>query len=92
MLNQCWPGFSGFLPAHSLIGMSGKFEVQQVEVSFVGVPPARQICNAAGVSEVEVDGTKVRCLVAGSFQPFLEALKGHEVLTLLSRKIEEVEP
>jgi hypothetical protein len=26
----------------------------------------------------------VRCLVAGSLQPFLEALIGHEVLTLIS--------
>jgi hypothetical protein len=53
-----------------------------VEVSFVGVPPARQIERASGVSEVEVDGLIVRCLVCGSFQPFLEALRGHEVVTL----------
>jgi hypothetical protein len=26
----------------------------------------------------------VRCLVAGSFQSFLEALRGHEVITLQS--------
>jgi hypothetical protein len=36
------------------------------------------------VSEVEADGSVLRCLVCGSFQPFLEALRGHEVLGLLS--------
>jgi len=53
-----------------------------VEVTFVGVPPARQIERASGVSEVEVDGQILRCLVCGSFQPFLEALRGHEVVGL----------
>ena len=55
---------------------------QRVEVSFVGVPPAQQIERASGVSEVEVDGPIVRCLVCGSFQPFLEALRGYEVVSL----------
>jgi hypothetical protein len=40
--------------------------------------------RATGVSHVEVDGTTVRCLVTGSFQPLLEALRGHEVITLQS--------
>ncbi len=47
---------------------------QRVDVTFVGVPPVRQIERASGVSEVEVDGHVLRCLVCGSFQPFLEAL------------------
>jgi hypothetical protein len=57
---------------------------QQVEVTFVGTPPVRRIERASGVSEVGTEGPIVRCLVAGSFQPFLEALIGHEVLTLTS--------
>lgn len=57
---------------------------QQVEVTFVGAPPIRRIERASGVSEVGTEGPIVRCLVAGSFQPFLEALIGHEVLTLTS--------
>jgi hypothetical protein len=57
---------------------------QRVEVSFVGAPPARRIERASGVSEVEVDGRTVRCLVCGSFQPFLEALGGHEVVSLIA--------
>jgi hypothetical protein len=64
--------------------MSTEHAIHRVEVSFVGVPPARPIGRAAGVSEVEADGPTVRCLVTGSFQPFLEALRGHEVDSLWS--------
>ena len=60
--------------------------IQQVEVTFVGTPPARQIESASGVSDVEVDGHLLRCLVYGSFQPFLEALRGYEVVSLTSMK------
>ena len=58
--------------------------MQRVEVSFVGAPPAQEIERASGVSQVQIDGPVVRCLVWGSFQPFLEALRGHEVISLKS--------
>jgi hypothetical protein len=58
--------------------------IQRVEVNFVGAPPAEQIERASGVSEVEIDGSILRCVVCGSFQPFLEALRGHEVIGLKS--------
>jgi hypothetical protein len=61
--------------------------IQRVEVSFVGAPPARQIARASGVSDVEVDGTVLHCVVSGSFQPFLEALRGYEVTSLQSRQV-----
>jgi hypothetical protein len=64
--------------------MTGELPIQRVEVRFVGAPPAGQISRASGVSEVEVDGPVLRCLVCGSFQPFLEALRGHEVIGLES--------
>jgi len=67
---------------HRLVSMIRELATQRVEVSFVGVPPAQQVERASGVSEVEVDGTILRCLVCGSFQPFLEALRGHEVVSL----------
>jgi hypothetical protein len=57
---------------------------QRVEVTFFGAPPARQVERASGVGEVEVDGPVLRCTVYGSFQPFLEALHGHEVVSLQS--------
>lgn len=68
--------------------MTTEHPTQRVEVSFVGAPPLRRIQRASGVSDVEIDGPTVRCLVAGSFQPFLEALRGHEVVTLWSTRVE----
>ncbi len=56
----------------------------RVEVTFVSATPVRQVERALGVSDVEVDGSVLRCLVFGSFQPFLEALRGHEVISLTS--------
>jgi len=64
--------------------MIGKHPVLRVEASFTDPPPVRAIERASGVSEVDIDGPIVRCLVTGSFQPFLEALRGHEVITLQS--------
>ena len=59
--------------------------MRTVEVRFVGAPPVQQIARASGVSRVEiVDGRVIRCVVFGSFQPFLEALHGHEVISLKS--------
>ena len=79
-----------------LAGMTRKLPTQRVEVTFVGVPPAGQIGRASGVSEVEVDGRILRCLVCGSFQPFLEALSGYEVVSLsafpVAVRAPEVEP
>ena len=68
----------------SLGGMTVDLPIQRVEITFVGTPPIQQVKRASGVSEVEVDGSILRCLVAGSFQPFLEALRGHEVISLRS--------
>ena len=61
--------------------------IHRVEVSFVGTPPTRQVERASGVSEVAVEGSVLRCLVCGSFQPFIEALGGHEVVGLTSMPI-----
>ena len=60
---------------------------QCVEITFVGTPPMHQIERASGVTEVQADGQVVRCLVCGSFQPFLEALRGYEVVSLRSREV-----
>ena len=55
---------------------------QRVEITFLGTPPAKQIERASGVTDVQVDGQMVRCLVCGSFQPILEAVRGYEVINL----------
>jgi len=67
-----------------LLGMFEQPRIHRVEVSFVGTPPARQVERASGVSEVAVEGLVLRCFVCGSFQPFIEALGGHEVVDLTS--------
>ena len=64
--------------------MTEELLIQRVEVRFVGTPPINQIGRATGVSEVEMDGPILRCVVSGSFQPFLEALRGYEVISLTS--------
>jgi len=62
--------------------------VQRVEVRFVGAPPARQVEHASGVSDVQLEGPTLRCVVHGSFQPFLDALRGHEVISFISTPME----
>lgn len=62
--------------------MPEELPVRRVEVCFTGPAPSRQVARASGVSEVEAEGSVLRCLVCGSFQPFLEALHGHEVIGL----------
>ena len=64
--------------------MTDGFMIQRVEVRFAGNPPVKQVARASGVSAIEVDQEILRCLVYGSFQPFLEALRGHEVISLKS--------
>jgi hypothetical protein len=64
--------------------MAHELPSQRVELTFVGQPPARQIARASGVTDVEVDGCLLRCVVQGSFQPFLEAVRGYEVISLTS--------
>jgi hypothetical protein len=64
--------------------MTDSVPIRRVEVSFVGSPPVQHVERASGVSEVETIGQILRCLVSGSFQPFLEALHGHEVVSLIS--------
>jgi hypothetical protein len=68
----------------TLLAMFDNQAAWRVEVSFIGTPPTHHIRRASGVSEVEVVGHAVRCVVSGSFQPFLEALRGHEVIRLTS--------
>jgi hypothetical protein len=68
--------------------VSEELPVRRVEVVFVGVPPVRGVERASGVDLVETEGSVLRCVVSGSFQPFLEALRGHEVLSLESTPLQ----
>ena len=64
--------------------MTEELTIRRVEVSFVGRPPTRVLERTRGVSNIETEGFVLRCLVCGSFQPFLEALRGHEVIAFES--------
>ena len=76
--------YAGRGAGRSLAAVLEGIPARLVEVSFVGAPPTRAVERASGVSEVEVVGPVLRCIVSGSFQPFIEALRGHEVLSLTS--------
>jgi len=71
--------------------MTEELPIQRVEVQFIGAPPARQVERASGVSGVEIDGRVLRCVVSGSFQPFLEALRGYEVFSLHATPVDLLE-
>ena len=66
----------------NVTGVAQDVLTQRVEVMFVGAPPVQRVERASGVTDVEIDGPILRCVVAGSFQPFLDALLGHEVISL----------
>jgi hypothetical protein len=70
--------------------MDAEPATQRVEVRFAGMPPVDQVERASGVSDVVRDGRVLRCLVCGSFQPFLEALRGHEVVSLRTSDVVDV--
>lgn len=56
----------------------------RVEMRYVAAAPAQQVERSSVASEVEVNGTTLPCLVCSSSHPFLEALCGHEVISLES--------
>jgi hypothetical protein len=68
----------------TLTSMDDELTIHRVQVTFVGSPPDRQIARASGVTEVSIYGRRLRCVVSGSVQPFLEALRGYEVISLIS--------
>ena len=77
--------FANGVSPRTLTGMTESPAPQRVEVTFVGKPPpADRVIRAAGVSDVEIIGSVLRCQVHGSFQPFLEALRGYAVVSLTS--------
>jgi ABC-2 type transport system ATP-binding protein len=56
----------------------------RVELLFAAKPPA--LAEVKGITEVEVDGKRVRCHVTGPIQPLLDALDGHSVVEMLSHE------
>lgn len=56
----------------------------QVEATFTDAPP--DVSGVPGVSDIHVDGTRLRCQVRGPVQPLLERLTAAGVTGLLSRE------
>jgi hypothetical protein len=79
------PSISALHPLPTLRGMTEDLPTHTSGDQFRR-PPADQIVRASGVSEVEIYGPTLRCLVCGSFHPFLEASRGHEVISLKSTR------
>lgn len=69
-----------------------ELRLHQVEVEFSGLVPAAAIRAAEGVEQVTVEGSRVRCVVRGSFEPLMRALAPREVVNLTSQEpsLEEV--
>lgn len=72
--------------------MSDSPPIHRVAVTFTGTPPTRPVGLASGVTDVEVDDHTLRCLVHGSVQPFLEAVRGYEVTNLTSAELGSATP
>ncbi len=68
--------------------------VHRVEIEFApgAAVPAEKITAAAGVESTKVEGNRVSCVVHGSFEPLLEAIRDVEVVDLVSTEpsLEEV--
>jgi ABC-2 type transport system ATP-binding protein len=55
-----------------------------IEATFTSTPP--DLSQVPGVSDIEVDGNRVRCQVRGTVEPLLERLTAVGVTQLLSRE------
>jgi len=55
-----------------------------IEATFITTPP--DLSQVPGVSDIEVDGNRLRCQVRGSVEPLLERLTAAGVTQLLSRE------
>jgi ABC-2 type transport system ATP-binding protein len=63
-----------------------RMRAYQVELRVAGPPPVDAVRAAAGVSQVSVTGMRLSCTVRGGFGQLLEAIAGHEVVTMASQE------
>lgn len=69
-----------------------EIHLHQVELEFAGDVPVAAVRAVPGVDHVEVEAHRLRCSVRGSFDPFMKAVAGSEVLVFNSHEpsLEEV--
>jgi ABC-2 type transport system ATP-binding protein len=58
----------------------------EVELQFEGDVPEAAVRAADGVSDVRVDGRRLKCTVRGSFTPLITALQHGRVVNMVSRE------
>jgi ABC-2 type transport system ATP-binding protein len=63
-----------------------RLRAYQVEIQVTGPPPIDAVRAAAGVTLVAATGNRLSCMVRGSFQPLLEAITAHEVVSMASHE------
>ena len=87
----------GIIRRGRLVSVAGLDElhhlrIHHVEIEFAARPPVQAIEAAEGVSDVRVDGSRIRCNVRGGFEPLLGAIAGRGVVNLVSTEpsLEEV--
>lgn len=75
-------------PIDELIGI----KAHHVAIEFAGVPPVDRLKAVPGFDQVTVEGSRVRGIYRGSFEPLLAALSGSAVTSLTSREpsLEEI--
>jgi ABC-2 type transport system ATP-binding protein len=87
----------GIIRRGRLVSVAGLDElhhlrIHHVEIEFAHEPPVAAIEAADGVSDVRVEGSRVRCNVRGGFEPLLAAIAGRGVVNVVSTEpsLEEV--
>ena len=89
----------GILRSGKLVKVAELDELRRIHVHNVVVEfaagvdvPESSIRNAPGVEAVEITGQRVKCVVRGSFEPLLDAIRGSEVVDLVSTEpsLEEI--
>jgi ABC-2 type transport system ATP-binding protein len=82
----------GRLVRSAKLGELHDIRFHQVEIQFGAAVPVDAIRAAAGVDRVQVDDRRVRCIVRGSFDPLMRALRDSQVINFSSHEpsLEEV--
>ena len=82
----------GRLATVGSIGQLTGIKAHNVAIDFAAAPPIERLRALPGFEQVTVEGTRVRGLYRGSFEPLLAAISGSAVTSLTSREpsLEEI--
>jgi ABC-2 type transport system ATP-binding protein len=82
----------GRLVRTARLGELHDIRFHEVEIQFAGAVPVDAIRAAAGVDRVEMQDSRVRCIVRGTFEPLMSAIRESRVVNFSSHEpsLEEV--